>query len=187
MSSRNRDASCVEVCPVNCIHEGDDQYHIDPDECIGCSACATVCPVNAIYDEDELREQWKGFIQKNADFFKALRLRGWAKEGCRMEPLEFKLRPGSGLPVPFFLVGLLGLAALLTSAGLDPLALDFLGVVAALGPTMALAVDRLLRPHVFARLLPAHAAVGLGGWLSLTIPAGRRDGRRGPAPCGRLA
>src|SRR5579875_401930 len=65
-----KDASCVEVCPVNCIHEGDDQYYIDPDECIGCSACATVCPVNAIYDEDELPEQWRGFAQKNAEFFK---------------------------------------------------------------------------------------------------------------------
>ncbi len=66
----SKDASCVEVCPVNCIHEAEDQYCIDPDECIGCSACATVCPVSAIYDEDEVPEQWHSYIEKNANFFK---------------------------------------------------------------------------------------------------------------------
>jgi NAD-dependent dihydropyrimidine dehydrogenase PreA subunit len=65
-----KDASCVEVCPVNCIHEGEDQYYIDPDECIGCSACATVCPVNAIYDEDDVPADWRSYIEKNAAFFK---------------------------------------------------------------------------------------------------------------------
>lgn len=64
-----KDASCVEVCPVNCIHEGEDQYYIDPDECIGCSACETVCPVNAIFDEDEVPDQWKSYIEKNRAFF----------------------------------------------------------------------------------------------------------------------
>lgn len=29
-----KDASCVEVCPVDCIYEGEDQYYIHPDECI---------------------------------------------------------------------------------------------------------------------------------------------------------
>jgi Fe-S-cluster-containing hydrogenase component 2 len=65
-----KDQSCVEVCPVNYIHDGGEQNYINPDECIGCSACATVCPVNAIYDEDEVPEQWKSYIQKNADFYK---------------------------------------------------------------------------------------------------------------------
>jgi len=64
-----KDASCVEVCPVNCIHEGEDQYYIDPEECIGCSACETVCPVTAIFDEDQLPENQAAFVQKNADFF----------------------------------------------------------------------------------------------------------------------
>src|SRR6266542_2786135 len=27
-----KDASCVAVCPVDCIYEGDDQYYINPDE-----------------------------------------------------------------------------------------------------------------------------------------------------------
>src|SRR4029077_11152890 len=36
-----KDASCVEVCPVDCIHtsDGDPMYYIDPDECIDCGAC----------------------------------------------------------------------------------------------------------------------------------------------------
>ncbi|HUH12899.1 MAG TPA: hypothetical protein VMK65_07300 [Longimicrobiales bacterium] len=29
-----KDASCVEVCPVDCIYEGEDQYSLHPDECI---------------------------------------------------------------------------------------------------------------------------------------------------------
>ena len=34
-----KDASCVEVCPVDCIYEGGDQYYIHPDDCIDCGAC----------------------------------------------------------------------------------------------------------------------------------------------------
>ena len=42
-----KDNSCVEVCPVDCIHSTDDadQYFINPDECIDCGVCAEVCPV----------------------------------------------------------------------------------------------------------------------------------------------
>lgn len=65
-----KDASCVDVCPVNCIYEGEDQYYIAPDECIGCNACASVCPVNAIFDEGEVPEQYKPFTERNAEFFK---------------------------------------------------------------------------------------------------------------------
>ena len=44
-----KDASCVDVCPVDCIHsaEDDPQYYINPETCIDCAACETVCPVNA--------------------------------------------------------------------------------------------------------------------------------------------
>ncbi|MCH2452540.1 MAG: ferredoxin, partial [Gemmatimonadetes bacterium] len=31
-----KDASCVEVCPVDCIYEAGDMYFIHPDECIDC-------------------------------------------------------------------------------------------------------------------------------------------------------
>jgi len=44
-----KDASCVEVCPVDCIHATDDDtmYYIDPDECIDCGVCVPECPVEA--------------------------------------------------------------------------------------------------------------------------------------------
>ncbi len=66
-----KDASCVEVCPVDCIHSNDDaeQYFINPQECIDCGVCAEVCPVEAIFFEDDLPEQWGMFLAKNKEFF----------------------------------------------------------------------------------------------------------------------
>ncbi|SEL48979.1 4Fe-4S binding protein [Streptacidiphilus jiangxiensis] len=56
------DASCVSVCPVNCIHPtpGEpgfgttDMLYIDPAACIDCGACADACPVDAIFPVDRL-------------------------------------------------------------------------------------------------------------------------------------
>ena len=51
------DQSCVEVCPVDCIHfdEGEDRMlYISPDECIDCGACEPACPVTAIFAEDDV-------------------------------------------------------------------------------------------------------------------------------------
>lgn len=66
-----KDESCVEVCPVDCIHSDGDapQFYIDPDECIDCGVCAEVCPVEAIFFEDDLPEQWSNFLQVNAEYF----------------------------------------------------------------------------------------------------------------------
>lgn len=64
------DKSCVEVCPVDCIHPGEEQLFINPDECIECAACEPACPVNAIYLDVDVPEKWKDYIDKNADFFK---------------------------------------------------------------------------------------------------------------------
>jgi NAD-dependent dihydropyrimidine dehydrogenase PreA subunit len=66
-----KDATCVDVCPVDCIHSTDDdqQYYIDPDICIDCEACVHVCPVSAIFYEDDVPEEWKLFIQRNKDYF----------------------------------------------------------------------------------------------------------------------
>ena len=44
--------ACVDVCPVDCIYEGDDQFYINPDECIDCGACEPECPVEAIFPDD---------------------------------------------------------------------------------------------------------------------------------------
>lgn len=66
-----KDASCVEVCPVDCIHtkEGEDSYYINPDECIDCGACVPVCPVEAIFAEEDLPEKWEKYKESNAKFF----------------------------------------------------------------------------------------------------------------------
>ncbi len=45
---------CVEVCPVDCFHEGPNMLAIDPDECIDCTLCEPECPAEAIYSEDDL-------------------------------------------------------------------------------------------------------------------------------------
>jgi len=47
-----KDKSCVEVCPVDCIHDDGDEdkmLYIDPNECIDCGACEPACPVSAIF------------------------------------------------------------------------------------------------------------------------------------------
>ena len=64
-----KDAACVAVCPVDCIHEGDAQYYIDPEECIDCGACEPECPVEAIFSEEELPEKWSSFLEINSKFF----------------------------------------------------------------------------------------------------------------------
>ena len=44
--------SCVDVCPVEAISEGDPIYKIDPDTCTSCGQCADACPSEAIKEED---------------------------------------------------------------------------------------------------------------------------------------
>jgi ferredoxin len=69
----SKDASCVEVCPVNCIKSDDTaaQYFIDPSTCINCAACVDACPVKAIYSDDQVPPQWRGYIQTNSEYFAA--------------------------------------------------------------------------------------------------------------------
>ena len=73
-----KDAACVNVCPVDCIHPRKDSTHfepveqlyIDPDTCIDCGACVPECPVTAIFPEADVKDEWKHFTEKNADYFK---------------------------------------------------------------------------------------------------------------------
>jgi ferredoxin len=63
-----KDASCVDVCPVDCIYEGENQYFINPEECIDCAACEPVCPVTAIFSEDAVPANEKESIELNKNF-----------------------------------------------------------------------------------------------------------------------
>ena len=63
------DASCLKVCPVDCIYEGPEQLFIHPDECIDCGACEPECPVSAIFPEEDVPPQWKEYIALNKDIF----------------------------------------------------------------------------------------------------------------------
>lgn len=58
---------CVEVCPVDCFHEGENFLVIDPEECIDCALCEPECPVEAIKCDDDLEENEKHFIELNAE------------------------------------------------------------------------------------------------------------------------
>ncbi|MEM7405959.1 MAG: ferredoxin FdxA [Pseudomonadota bacterium] len=58
---------CVEVCPVDCFHEGPNFLVIDPEECIDCTLCEPECPVEAILSEDDLNEDQQVFIAINAE------------------------------------------------------------------------------------------------------------------------
>ena len=58
---------CVEVCPVDCFHEGPNFLVIDPDECIDCTLCEPECPVEAIYSEDELPADQEHFLELNTE------------------------------------------------------------------------------------------------------------------------
>ena len=68
-----KDRSCVDVCPVDCIHDDgdvDQMLYIDPDECIDCGACEPACPVSAIFSEDDVPDNLKAYIAINAQWYK---------------------------------------------------------------------------------------------------------------------
>jgi ferredoxin len=56
----------VDVCPVDCFHEGPNFLVIDPDECIDCTLCVAECPVEAIYAEEDVPAGMEGFTDLNA-------------------------------------------------------------------------------------------------------------------------
>ena len=58
---------CVEVCPVDCFHEGPNYLVIDPDECIDCTLCEPECPAEAIVSEDDLPADQHHFLALNAE------------------------------------------------------------------------------------------------------------------------
>ena len=71
------DATCVAVCPVNCIHPTPEErafgstemLHIDPATCIDCGACADACPVDAIFPVDALTGPLREYAAVNAAYY----------------------------------------------------------------------------------------------------------------------
>ena len=61
---------CVEVCPVDCFHEGPNMLVIDPDVCIDCTLCEPECPVEAIMADEDVPEDMQDFIELNAELSK---------------------------------------------------------------------------------------------------------------------
>lgn len=72
-----KDAACVDVCPVDCIHPRKDEpdfntetmLYIDPATCIDCGLCVDECPVRAIFPEHDMPEAWKKFIPLNVAYY----------------------------------------------------------------------------------------------------------------------
>ena len=73
---------CVEVCPVDCFHEGPNFLVIDPEECIDCTLCVPECPAEAIFPEEELSEDQMQFLELNAEL-----AREWPVITEKKEPL----------------------------------------------------------------------------------------------------
>ena len=58
---------CVEVCPVDCFHEGPNILVIDPEECIDCTLCEPECPAEANFAEDDLPPEQAHFLELNKE------------------------------------------------------------------------------------------------------------------------
>jgi ferredoxin len=77
----NKDVSCTEVCPVDCIHptpgepdfDEHAQLYIDPDACIDCDACLAACPVDAITPADQVAPERGKYIEINAAYYRRVR------------------------------------------------------------------------------------------------------------------
>ena len=73
---------CVDVCPVDCFHEGPNFLVIDPDECIDCALCEPECPAEAILSEDDLSADQEKFLDLNAEL-----AQHWPMINTRKDPL----------------------------------------------------------------------------------------------------
>lgn len=72
-----KNTSCVDVCPVDCIHPAPgepgfdevEMLHIDPGECIDCGVCAEACPEDAVFADSELPAEWADYERINSGWF----------------------------------------------------------------------------------------------------------------------
>lgn len=61
---------CVEVCPVDCFHEGPNFLAIDPQICIDCTLCIAECPADAIFSPGRVPPEQAHFFEINAELAK---------------------------------------------------------------------------------------------------------------------
>ena len=78
---------CVEVCPVACFYELDNQLVIDPEDCIDCTACVSECPVEAIYAEGDVPGEYQSAIEFNATEARRVKDSGHEPIVKKKEPL----------------------------------------------------------------------------------------------------
>src|SRR2546430_535322 len=78
---------CVEVCPVACFYELENQVVIHPEDCIDCMACVDVCPVHAIYAEADLPSEFTKDVEFNAVQSRQLKDSGAEAITIRKDPL----------------------------------------------------------------------------------------------------
>src|SRR5580765_6044911 len=78
---------CVEVCPVACFYELENQLVIHPEDCIDCTACVEVCPVQAIYAEADLPENFQASTEFNSVESKRLKDSGQEAIVKKKDPL----------------------------------------------------------------------------------------------------
>jgi len=78
---------CVEVCPVACFYEMDNQLVIQPDECIDCTACVAECPVQAIYAEADVPAEFGKDTEFNSTESKRIKDAGGEAIVKKKDPL----------------------------------------------------------------------------------------------------
>ena len=67
-----RHTDCIQVCPVDCFHEGVNFLAIDPERCVDCGLCEVECPVAAIVAEGELAHDQLHWLALNEELARRL-------------------------------------------------------------------------------------------------------------------
>ena len=108
------DATCVAVCPVDCIHPTPaeraytrtEMLYIDPGACIDCGACSDVCPVDAIVPGDALVPDIDRYRDINAEYFR--RNPRTTSPGAHVQPLPLAVATAGVTDPPPLRVAIVG-------------------------------------------------------------------------------
>jgi ferredoxin len=100
-----KDGICTDVCPVDCIYEGERMFFIHPTECIECGLCESICPVDAIRYDDEVEEIEKPFAALNDTVFRdsageLIEPGGWSKGDAPIKDPAELTKLAQNMPKP---------------------------------------------------------------------------------------